>query len=128
MAMPPVDPGEYFSPAVRAALRRERDERRTRFSSFWWFPLLIVLIAMSSSWVLLKADQVIAEELIWPTAGVQFVEVGAGPADPAATGRPMMIVVGGLNRKSGTGPATALLTALSAGGTRVFSLVYGSGI
>ena len=128
IAMPPVDPAEYFSPAVRAALRRERDERRTRFRSFWWYPLLVVLIAMSGSWALLKADQVVAEELIWPTAGVQFVEVGPVPADPAATGGSMMIVVGGLNRKSGTGPAIALMPALSADGTRVFSLVYGSGI
>ena len=42
----------------------------------WWFPLLVVLIALSGCWGLLKADQVVAEKLIWPTAGAQFVEVG----------------------------------------------------
>jgi len=128
VAMPPVNPAEYFSPTVRAALRRERDERRTRFRSAWWFPLVVLLIAMSGSWGLLKADQVIAEELIWPAAGVQFAEVGPIADDRAVTGRPMMIVVGGLNRKSGTGPATALLPELAANGSRVYSLVYGSGI
>lgn len=128
VGMSQVDPGEYFSPVVRAELRRERDERRTRYRSLWWFPLLVVLIAMSGSWVLLKADQLVAEKLIWPSRGAQFIEVGPIPDDPATTGRPMMIVVGGLNRKSGTGPAEALMPALSAGRTRVFSLVYGSGI
>ena len=40
----------------------------------------------------------------------------------------MMIVAAGLNRKSGTGVAAALMPSLTVDGTRVFSLVYGSGI
>ena len=69
----------------------------------------------------------IAQDLIWPGAGAQFVEVGPPPANPDATGGRIMVVVAGLNRKSGTGVAAALMPSLT-GGQRVFSLVYGSGI
>ena len=126
--MPAVDVVEYDSPAVRLALRRERDERRTRIRSHWWFPLFVLLIALSGVWGLIKADQVIAQDLIWPGAGAQFVEVGPIPEDPDAIGGRMMIVAAGLNRKSGTGVAAVLMPSLTVGGTRVFSLVYGSGI
>ena len=37
-------------------------------------------------------------------------------------------MVAGLNRKSGTGVAASLMPSLAVDGTRVFSLVYGSGI
>ncbi|HEY4994260.1 MAG TPA: hypothetical protein VII33_19490 [Nakamurella sp.] len=126
--MPPVPPTEFFSPGVRAALRRERAERSTRYRSHWWFPLFALLIALSGCWGLLKADQLLADDLIWPSRGAQFVEVGPLPPDPAAIGGRMMIVVGGLNRKSGTGTAAALMPSLTVGHTRVFSLIYGSGI
>ena len=39
-----------------------------------------------------RADQWIADELVWPTTGAQFVEVGPLPADPTATGGRMIIV------------------------------------
>ena len=83
---------------------------------------------MSGCWVCSRADQWIADELVWPTSGAQFVEVGPLPADPTATGDRMIIVAAGLNRKSGTGVAASLMPSLAADGTRVFSLVYGSGI
>src|SRR6478752_7100781 len=77
----PVASTAYASPAVRSAIRRERDERRTRFRSHWWFPSTVLLLVVFVFWGLLKSDQLIAEKLIWPTAGTQFVEVGPQPAD-----------------------------------------------
>jgi len=126
--MPPVAPGDYGSPSVRRAIERVRAERRTRYRGRWWFPPFVVLCLLSVFWGLLKTDQLVAEKLIWPSSGAQFVEVGPLPADPAGTGSRMMIVVGGLNRKSGTGTAAALMPSLTVGHTRVFSLIYGSGI
>ena len=113
---------------MRDAVRRERAERRTGFRSRWWFPIAVLLAVICCAWGTLKADQLIAEKLIWPTSGAQFVEVGPRPDDPSATGGPMTIVVAGLNRKSGTGVANALMPSLAVDHTRVFSLVYGSGI
>ena len=86
------------------------------------------MIGTAGCWGLLKTDQLVADTLIWPSRGAQFVEVGPIPDNPDAVGGPMMIVVGGLNRKSGTGAAAALMPALTVGHTRVFSLIYGSGI
>ncbi len=126
--MPPVPTSEFDGADVRRARRRERAERRARYRGTWWFPFLVLLIALSGCWSLLKADQLLAEKLIWPSQGAQFVEVGPVPADPAVTGGRVMVVVGGLNRKSGTGAAAALMPVLTVGHTRVFSLVYGSGI
>ncbi len=126
--MPPVAAGAYASASVRDAVRRERAERRTGFRSRWWFPIAVLLAVICCAWGALKADQLIAEKLIWPTSGAQFVEVGPRPDDPSATGGPMTIVVAGLNRKSGTGVANALMPSLAVDHTRVFSLVYGSGI
>ena len=116
------------SSAVLAAIRRDRAERRNRSLGRWWFALAVLLAVMCCLWGALKADQLIAEKLIWPTSGAQFAEVGPRPDDPSATGGPMTIVVAGLNRKSGTGVATALMPSLAVDNTRVFSLVYGSGI
>ena len=124
----PVAVSEYASSAVLAAIRRDRAERRNRSLGRWWFPLAVLLAVICCLWGALKADQLIAEKLIWPTSGAQFVEVGPRPDDPSATGGPMTIVVAGLNRKSGTGVATALMPSLAVDNTRVFSLVYGSGI
>jgi hypothetical protein len=126
--MPPVPAAEYASATVRQVIIRDRNERRNRFRSHWWYPLFVLLIAVSGLWGLIKADQLIAQDLIWPGAGAQFVEVGPPPDDPEATGGRMMVVVAGLNRKSGTGVAAALMPSLTAGQRRVFSLVYGSGI
>jgi hypothetical protein len=126
--MPAVASGEYASATVLDAVRRERAERRTGFHSRWWFPIAVLLAVICCAWGTLKADQLIAEKLIWPTSGAQFVEVGPRPDDASATGGPMTIVVAGLNRKSGTGVATALMPSLAVDHTRVFSLVYGSGI
>ena len=127
--MPPVAAGEYASAAVRQAVRRERAERRTAVSAaVGGFRCCAAARRDLLRWGALKADQLIAEKLIWPTSGAQFVEVGPRPDDPSATGGPMMIVVAGLNRKSGTGVADALMPSLAVDHTRVFSLVYGSGI
>ena len=121
-------PSEYDSATVRQAIRRERAARRTRMRSRWWFPLVGALLALLGCWGLLKTDQVVADQLIWPTAGAQFIEVGPRPADPEQTGDRLVIVVAGLNRKDGSGVAEALMPSLAVQNTRVVSLIYGSGI
>ena len=126
--MPEVAADEYNSAAGRQAIRRERATHRTMTRSRWWFPLVGALLALAGCWGLLKTDQVVADQLIWPTAGAQFVEVGPRPADPDQTGDRMVVVVAGLNRKDGTGVAEALMPSLAVEHARVFSLVYGSGI
>ena len=126
--MPPVSDHEYGSAPVRRSGRADLARRRAGYRSRWWFPLLLLLIATAGFWELMKADQLLADQLIWPTQGAQFVEVGPVPQNPDVTGGRIMIVAGGLNRKSGTGPAAALMPSLTVGHTRVFSLVYGSGI
>ena len=126
--MPHIAQHEYNSAAARQAMRRERAARRTVTRSRWWFPLVGALLALAGCWGMLKIDQVVADQLIWPTAGAQFVEVGPQPADPDRTGDRMVVVVAGLNRKDGTGVAEALMPSLALEHTRVFSLVYGSGI
>ena len=126
--MPDVPRSEYDSATVRQVIRRDRAARRTMTRSRWWFPLVGGLLALACCWGLLKTDQVVADQLIWPTTGAQFVEVGPRPADPEQTGDRMVVVVAGLNRKDGTGVAEALMPSLAVENTRVFSLVYGSGI
>src|SRR5690242_18616565 len=112
--MPPVRADEYDSVEVRLANRRAAADRRARTRGRWWFPLFIAVMAMSGCWVVLKSDQWIADELVWPTSGAQFVEVGPLPADPTSTGDRVTIVVAGLNRKSGTGVAASLMPSLAA--------------
>ena len=124
---PPPPAGEYDSPAVRADRRSERARRRAGWRRAWWVPPALVGLFLCSLWGLLRVDQWVADRFFWPSSGAQFVEVGP-IADPSSTGGPIVVVAGGLNRESGTGPALALLPALSADGTRVFSLVYGNGI
>ncbi len=126
--MPLVPEAEYGSPRVRRDIGLAGAQRRAAYRSRWWFPLVLVLIVLSGVWQVLKADQLLADQLIWPTRGAQFVEVGPVPQNPNVTGGRILIVAGGLNRKSGTGPAAALMPSLTVGHTRVFSLVYGSGI
>lgn len=133
----PVPPSEYDSPAVRAQRRLDRARRRARRRAAWWYSPMIIGCLLAGLWGLLKTDQYLADQLFWPSAGAQFVPVGPDPDPDRAdeTGGPIVVVAGGLNRKSGTGPALALRPALTAGSdrdgqgpTRVFSLVYGSGI
>src|SRR5690349_23091400 len=126
--MPAVPASEYDSPAVRAARRLDRARRRAHRRSAWWFPATTIALLVCGLWGVLRIDQYVADRFFWPSSGAQFVEVGAAPADPDATGGTITVVAGGLNRKSGTGPAVALLPALSADGARGFSLVYGNGI
>jgi len=126
--MPPVPFGEYDSTEVRRARRHALSERRARYRSRWWFPLLIVGMVVTGFWGALKVDQRVAEELVWPSHGARFVEVSSSIDTPSRPGGRLTIVVGGLNRTSGTGVALALLPSLEANGSRVFSLVYGSGI
>ncbi len=129
--MPPAPP-EYDSPAVRARSRLVRAERRAAYRATWWFPLVVAGSMLACLWGVLRTDQYLADRLFWPTSGAQFVQVGdptgADPAGAERTGGTITVVAGGLNRKSGTGPALALLPALAADGGRVFSLIYGSGI
>ncbi|HEY5880752.1 MAG TPA: alpha/beta hydrolase, partial [Nakamurella sp.] len=126
--LPPVHPDEYDSPAVRARRRLDRAQRRASRRVAWWYPLAVVGCLLAGLWGVLRIDQYLADRFFWPTSGAQFVEVGPDPADPDSTGGTIVVVAGGLNRKSGTGPALALMPALSADHARVFSLVYGSGI
>lgn len=130
-ALPPWSPppsADYDSPAVRAHIRADRACRRAGWLRAWWLPPALIGLLFCGLWGLLRVDQYVADRFFWPSSGAQFVEVGPGPADPAATGGPIVVVAGGLNRKSGTGPALALMPALSADRARVFSLVYGNGI
>lgn len=128
---PPVPVADYDSPTDRATRRRERAVGRTLARSrWWWWPMAVVLVLMGM-WGVLRADQFLSGILVWPRQGARFVEVSASlPTGSAmeATGGPMTVVISGLNTKSGTAVATALLPALAADGGRVFSLVYGSGI
>lgn len=128
---PPVPVSEYDSPTDRATRRRERASARTLTRSrWWWWPTVVVLVLMGM-WGVLRADQFLSGVLVWPRQGARFVEVSATlptGSGTDATGGPMTVVISGLNTKSGTAVATALLPALSADGGRVFSLVYGSGI
>jgi hypothetical protein len=126
--MPPVPAGAFDAPADRARRRIARAHRQAARRSAWWCPFAVAGWVLVAVWGLLRADQFVADQLFWPTSGAQFAEVGPIPADPTATGGPLVVVAGGLNRKSGTGPALALMPALSADHARVFSLVYGSGI
>jgi pimeloyl-ACP methyl ester carboxylesterase len=119
---------EYDSPRVRTQVRLARVQRRAAQRARWWFPFVVAGCALAGLWGLLKTDQYLADRLFWPNSGARFVEVGPIPADPDSTGGTIVVVAGGLNRRSGTGPALALMPALSADGARVFSLVYGSGI
>lgn len=116
------------SPAVRRGRRQARAARAAARRAAWWFPFALMGLVLAGLWGLLRLDQYVADRFFWPTSGAQFVEVGPVPDDPGATGGTITVVAGGLNRKSGTGPALALLPALSADGARVFSLVYGNGI
>lgn len=131
--MPPAPLGEFDAPHLRAERRRERAERRVQTRGRWWYPLAVLAVVIAAAWGLLRADQFLAHHVIWPAQGARFVEVrsdSAGPApatEPRLEGARLTIVVGGLNRKSGTEIARAL-PALRQPGTRVFSLVHGSGI
>lgn len=126
--MPPVPATEYGSAAVRARNRIQRAHRRARWRRARWVPLALIGFVFCGVWGLLRVDQYVADRFFWPTSGARFIEVGPVPADPDATGGPIVVVAGGLNRKSGDGPARALMPALSADHARVFSLVYGNGI
>ncbi|WP_395729046.1 hypothetical protein [Nakamurella sp.] len=127
-ALPPPPSADYDSPTVRARIRDERARRRARWRRAWWLPPAAVGLFFCCLWGLLRVDQYVADRFFWPSSGAQFVEVGPVPADPDSTGGTIVVVTGGLNRKSGTGPALALMPALSADHARVFSLVYGNGI
>ena len=126
--MPPVPDGQFDSTEVRQARRRDRCERRARYRGRWWFPPLIVGMLLGGFWGALKVDQRVAEELVWASHGARFAEVASSIDTVPRPGGKLTIVVGGLNRTSGTGVALALLPSLEADGSRVFSLVYGSGI
>lgn len=128
---PPVCAEEYDSPAARADRRRERAVRRTLIRSRWWWGPAIAVLTLMSMWGMLRADQFLSGVLVWPHQGARFVEISDGlPATPPGetTGGSITVVISGLNTKSGTAVASALLPALAQDGGRVFSLVYGSGI
>lgn len=107
----------------RAAAARERAVSRSR----WWFVLVLLAAVAASGYIVLRTDQQVSAIVVWPSTGSQFVEDADSAADPGYR-TTMTIVAGGLNRKSGNLVAEALAPALSGPDTRVFSLVYGSGI
>ncbi len=123
----PVRDDEYGSAAVLAARRRGRAERRLRLHSSWWYLPALLGVVLCSMWGMLRVDQWFAEQVIWPHAGARFLEVSTLEPVRSPGGR-LVVVIGGLNRKSGTDIALALLPGLEGADTRVFSLVYGSGI
>lgn len=127
---PAVDPAEYDAPRDRAERRRRRAVARTDRRSRWWWGPTATLITLLSLWGLLRTDQFLGNALVWPRQGARFVEISdrLPSGDSRAGGDAITVVVSGLNTKSGTAVASALLPALAAGGGRVFSLVYGSGI
>ncbi len=75
----------------------------------------------------LQIDQQISTVLVWPGEGARFVEVGDSARDRGYRDS-MVIVAGGLNRKSGNLVGAALLPSVGGPDARVFSLIYGSGI
>lgn len=114
-----------------ADIQRERRaveaRRRAVLRGRWWFVLVVLAAFTASGYVVLRADQQVSAIAVWPTAGSRFVESAASVDDPGYR-TTMVIVAGGLNRKSGNLVAEALAPSLSGPQTRVFSLVYGSGI
>ncbi len=125
--MPVIDPASVNNAQFRWNRRRSSAERRTLNRSRWWYPVAFLVALAAICYSALRADQRFAELIIWPTEGSQFVEVGNSAADPDYRDT-MAIVAGGLNRKSGNLVADALVPSISSADTRVFSLVYGSGI
>ncbi len=126
--MTPVSPDAYGTRQIIEANRRETFQRRARLWQRWWLPPLLLLLAVCGCWRILKVDQTFSEQFIWPTRGARFIEISSSLNHPDRPGGSITIVVGGLNRASGTGVAFALLPSLEINNSRVFSLVYGSGI
>ncbi len=126
--MTPVSPDACGTREIIEANRRERIQRRCRLWKRWWLPPLLLLVAVCSCWRILKVDQTFSEQFIWPSRGARFIEISSSLNHPDRPGGSITIVVGGLNRASGTGVAFALLPSLEINNSRVFSLVYGSGI
>ena len=110
-------------------MRRDRSERRARYRGRWWFPLLIVGHARGGFLGRAEGGPAGRGETGLAVAR-RTVRRGllVDRHRPQRPGGRLTIVVGGLNRTSGTGVALALLPSLEADGSRVFSLVYGSGI
>ena len=86
-----------------------------------------MLGVMAAVYSTLLIDQRVSAALIWPTSGAEFVEVGESVGTTEYR-RTLVIVAGGLNRRSGTLVAESLMTSIGGGDARVFSLVYGNGI
>lgn len=126
-ALRPVSPVDVTPAVLRWNRRRRRAEEKLVRRSRWWYPLLLILLVVCGLYSMLRADQRLAALLIWPRQGAQFQEIGDSRFENQY--RPTLVIVaGGLNRKSGSLVAEALLPSLGGPSVRVFSLVYGSGI
>lgn len=134
LPMTPPRPGEYGSASLRRERRRQTALRRTWTRSHWWYPFVLATVLVAGVWGLLRVDQFVAHHLVWPVQGARFVEVapslGATPVavvEPRLEDAGLTIVIAGLNRKSGSDIVEAL-PALRQPGTRIFTLVHGTGI
>lgn len=123
----PIPAAAAGTAEIRRDRRAAQARRRAVDRSRWWFVLVLLAAVAASGYVVLRTDQQVSEIVVWPTAGSQFVEMGGSADDPGYRST-MTIVAAGLNRKSGNLVADALTPSLSGPDTRVFSLVYGSGI
>jgi len=80
--MPPVPPGEYNSPTVRAHARLALARRRAAQRAAWWFPLAVVGCALACLWGVLRSDQYLADQLFWPASGAQSSRLARSPRTP----------------------------------------------
>ncbi|RIJ78200.1 hypothetical protein D1871_03840 [Nakamurella silvestris] len=119
---------ELDSPNARSEHRRTTAVRRTRFRSRPWYPLYLLLVFLTSVWLFLRGDQWLADKLIWPANGAEFVPVSQKTTQARPDHRYLTVVIGGLNRKSGSYIAQALRPSLSRADTDIYSLVYGTSI
>ncbi|WP_111768229.1 hypothetical protein [Nakamurella deserti] len=125
--MPMVSPAAVGTADIRRERQVAQAFRRAALRARWWFVLVLVGAVAASGYVVLRTDQQVSAIVVWPTTGSRFVESAASVDDPGYR-TTMAIVAGGLNRKSGNLVAEALAPSLAGPQTRVFSLVYGSGI
>ena len=125
--LPAVPPTALRDPVLRAQRHRGRAVELAAHRRRWWYPVALLLGFMAVVYSTLLLDQRVSAALVWPTSGAQFVEVGDS-AGTAEYRRTLVIVAGGLNRRSGSLVAESLMPSIGGGDARVFSLVYGNGI
>jgi pimeloyl-ACP methyl ester carboxylesterase len=123
----PIVAGALRNPTLRAQRQHERAVELAARRSHWWYPVALVLGFLAVVYSALSLDQRSSAALVWPTSGAQFVQVGDSVGADGYR-RTLVIVAGGLNRRSGSLVAEALDPSIGGSDSRVFSLVYGNGI